>query len=146
MATTNNLLDLFWLAKFKDGSQLMQYDKDGNEIAFKEVLDRQEQLKYFALVRRTDSLSYIVDLKLGTISQAKRGEAMFEPRQDMLRKEAYEYRLIYFREVEREFGSSMQPIGEPKTVYFLGFQYKDKNGSNNKRMIKIHKDGQWVVN
>jgi len=139
-------LDLVWWAKFKDGSELWQYDDKDNEIRFQEVLDNHDELEYFALINKDANTAYTVDLTNGVLSQTALGKPLFRPRHDMLRKDIYEYRLIYFREVELTFNTSGKEIYERKVKYFLGFQFTDKNGSNNKRLMKISKDGEWVIN
>lgn len=140
------MFDLIWIAKFNDGSELCQYEKDGTENLFQKVLDSQDDLAAFALVRRRDNLAYIVDLQEGCVSSIQLGQQILEPRADMLRKRKYRYRLIYFREIERSFNSTLQEVGETKVNYFLGFQYVDIDNKNHKRIIKINKEGNWVVN
>lgn len=138
------MIKLPWFAVFKDGSSIGQFE--GNtERLFKEVLDRQDELQLFAL-RKDDGLHYLVNLEYGTIESSYSGQVKLTPRADMLRKHPCKYRLIYFREVERTFGSNLVEVGEPKYMYFLGFQYTDNNGYNQKRIMKINDDGRWVVN
>ena len=140
------MLDLIWIAQFNDGSEICQYEQDGSENLFKDVLDRQETLVRFALVRRKDAYTYLVDLQKGCISLQPMGGTIIEPRADMLRKAEYAYRLIYFREVERTFNSNLEEVEDAKYTYFLGFQYTDDNGSNQKRIMKIKSNGDLVVN
>jgi hypothetical protein len=139
------MLDLIWLARFKDGTTIQQYTAD-TEIRFQEVLDKQEQLEKFILYNRNFDISYVVDLGNGTISMTRNELGLLEPRADMLRKDSYEYRLIYFREVTKTFTSNLQQIGTDTTLYFLGFQYLDENGKNHKRIYKISSDGRTVIN
>ena len=59
------MFDLIWGAHFKgDPETLWQYDKDGSEIPFKAVLDRQDDLEGFSLVNRRSMVSYLVDVLL----------------------------------------------------------------------------------
>lgn len=146
------MLDLIWYAHFKDGSRICQYKPDGEEVKFQEVLDNKDELVVFELRHKNYSVGYFVDLISGTIhyGQVIPGDPTkydtLEPRQDMLRNGDYQYRLIYFREIERSFNSSMQEVGTPKVLYFLGFQYTDENGKNHKRMMRIHADGRFCIN
>lgn len=144
------MLDLIWKASFKiDESasyEICQYNEKGKEILFKEVLDNQENLEWFALLNQRTKNIYYVDLKKGSISIGKQGKSFLKPRADMLRKDKYEYRLIYFREVQLDFNSIMQQVGDKKVIYFLGFQYIDENKKNHKRIMKIHSDGRLVIN
>jgi len=150
------MLTLPWTARFKDGSVICQYDQVNNkgsvpdeliykENLFKEVLDRQDDLVLFFLVNQKNKDIFLVDLINGCISKTTGDDKMLHPRADMLRKDQYKYRLIYFREVAKHFSSSMQYVSED-IVYFIGFQYTDENNKNHKRMIKIQEDGKWVVN
>lgn len=146
------MFDLFWYAHFNDGSYLCQYKPDGEEVKFQEVLDKKDDLAYFELRHKNHPVGYIVDLKNGCLYYGQRvlGDPskydVIEPRQDMLRESNYQYRLIYFREVERTFGTTLTEIGTPKIVYFIGFQYTDENGKNHKRMMRIHPDGKFCIN
>ena len=144
------MLDLIWKASFKiDESasyEICQYNEKGKETLFKEVLDNQENLEWFALLNQRTKNVYYVDLREGSISIGKEGKSLLKPRVDMLRKENYKYRLIYFREVQRDFDATMKQTGNTKIIYFLGFQYTDKSGHNNKRIMKIHSDGNVIVN
>ena len=145
------MYDLAWGALFKDGSQLFQYSQDTEsqevkETAFKEVLDRKDDLVSFYLANRFTKIYYEVDLQQGLIKIAPEEIPFLAAREDMLRKGDTKYRLIYFREVTRNFGTQLQEIGEPEIVYFLGFQYTDDEGHNHKRLMRIHADGRLVVN
>ncbi len=139
-----NMITLPWFAVFKDGSSINQFEGD-KERLFKDVLERQDELQLFGL-QEADGLSYIVDLEKGTIETAKTASERLQPRADMLRKNPYKYRLIYYREVTRTFGNNLVEVGTPEHVYYLGFQYTDENEKNHKRIMKIHKDGRIVVN
>lgn len=142
----NSMLNIIWHARFKDNSFVLQYDKGGKEHLFKEVLDRQDELGYFALHNTINGDSFVVDMQNGCICKIKEGNEIFKPREDMLRKQEYDYRLIYFREVERTFDQKLNETAGVKITYFLGFQYTDENNKNHKRIIKINENGDWVVN
>jgi len=140
------MLNIVWCAILEDSSVIRQYDLNGRECLFKEVLDSRDKLKRFMLCNRFNGEVFIVDLVDGYISKTKEVYGVFKPRVDMLRKQQYDYRLIYFREVERTFNQKLSETGNPKINYFLGFQYTDENSKNHKRMIKISETGDWVVN
>jgi len=138
--------DLIWSAHFADATVLNQYNDDGTENKFQEVLDRQDHLIGFALLNTRTLNHYTVDLKKGCVfSGIGNGQPFLQPREDMLRKESHPYRLIYFREVERTFGSTLQEIEPPKVLYFLGYQYTDAEEKNHKYIMKIHPDGRFVI-
>ena len=148
------MFDLVWVASFKDNSlPLYQYHcspEDGNciEVPFSQVLEKQDMLMQFALLNRRKGTWYNVDLQKGTISiaQGMDNVQFLEPRADMLRKDELKYRLIYFREITRNFDSQLQEVGEATVKYFLGFQYTDTEGHNHKRLMCITADGQVVTN
>lgn len=140
------MFDLVWKAIFKDGRYIRQFEENDIEHPFKEVLENQDNLIYFFLENPKNKYTYVVDLNKGCIFFCREGSYLLHPREDMLRKTAYKYRLIYFREVERTFGSNLKEIGEPKVLYFIGFQYTDKDNSNHKRMMRIHPNGEFVIN
>lgn len=140
------MYDLVWSAVLEDGSVINQYDETGKEVLFKEVLEVQDRLINFALYNKNLNVAYVVDLKHGCIHFTMPGIPFVGAREDMLRNDDEQYRLIYFREVERTFGSNLEEIDSAKIIFFLGFQYTDKNGRNHKRMIRIHPDGRWTIN
>lgn len=143
------MLDLVWNAYFKKNSKLeciRQFEENGKEHKFQEVLDNQKDLEYFALYNKKTNYLYVVNLIDGIITKGQHKQPALPVRADMLRKEKCKYRLIYFREVERTFTRQLKEIGDPKIIYFLGFQYLDSNNKNHKRMMKIHPDGREVIN
>ena len=139
------MLDLAWVAEFKDGSSINQYDKEGNETKFKAVLDKKDELKRFMLVNRHSLTAYLVDLTKGFFTVGKVGGSVLEPRVDMFPKGEYHYRLIYFREVERAFGPTLKEIGEPSYTFFVGFQYTDENNRNVQTLAKIKSNGEMAI-
>ena len=145
------MLDLVWHGYFNDGRVINQYEHDGKENRFQEVLDNQDKLTSFVLRHVQYNIIYVVDLVNGCIflGQYLGDEQPFntiEARADMLRKEQYQYRLIYFREVERTFNSNLQEAQKERIIYFVGFQYTDENRKNHKRIMKISSDGRLTVN
>ena len=149
------MLDLVWVATFKDNPlPLFQYhcsledNKSAVEVPFSQVLEKQDELTHFALLNRRNGTWYQVDLQKGTIgiAQGMDNVQFLEPRADMLRKDELKYRLIYFREVTRNFDSRMQEVGEHSVNYFIGFQYTDTEGHNHKRLMCVNADGQVVIN
>ena len=143
------MFDLTWVAQFKDQVTIDQYKVVNDkleEVSFKNVIDKQDELEKFILLNRARECAYVVNLVNGCIYSAPLGTILQQPREDMLKKDNYKYRLIYFREIERTFGSDMKEIGEPKVLFFIGFQYLDEDGKNHKRIMKICSSGSWVIN
>lgn len=145
------MLDLIWVALFKDGNILRQFDDvdaQAGEHAFQEVLDRTEELAGFALLNVRTNAIYSVNLLNGTFSTSN-GQMMEQllADEDMLRDSSCKYRLIYFRRVTRTFSHlDLKNASSPVITYFLGFQYNDADGRNFKRMVKISGDGRLVSN
>jgi len=55
-------LGFYWIAEFKNGSKIVQFDKEGNETLFKEVEDNKEDLVKFFIVSHDVKEEYIADL------------------------------------------------------------------------------------
>ena len=142
------MLDLVWFAAFKNEELINQFDdaEQTKEHSFKEVLDRQNDLRTFALVNINSAVVYAVNLEEGTINVSLANTPQLETDEDMKNDTNQAYRLIYFRRVSRNFTSDFKEIGEATVVYFLGFQYLDKNNKNHKRLMKIHSDGRFIIN
>jgi len=132
-------LKLHWLATFNDGSQLKQFDND-RENSLRQVLDRQNDLRYFTLYHTKKDLRFSVDLKLGIIYINKRQI----PEAELLSIKGGNLRLIYFRRVAHEL-ASFGKIGSTKIIYFLGFQYNNLAGKNFKKIIQINAEGSIII-
>jgi len=135
-------LKIHWLAQFSDGSQLKQFETNGEENLFRGVLDRQNDLVRFILFHTEKSLRLTLDLKLGVIYinniQMPQPELLSNV-DDRNRK-----RLIYFRRCKMEISQSGQQI-KTDVIYFLGYQCNDKTGKNFKKIIQIDDKGNLVV-
>jgi hypothetical protein len=144
------MLDIVWVGFIKDANSqvqlLWQYNDKGEEVLFKDILAKQDSLVGFGLVNKSAGFTYYVDLLRGVIATSSEGVPFIEPREDMLRKDEHKYRLIYFREVTRSFDSNLKELDSPEIIYFVGFQYTDKEGKNHKRIMKIENNGRTVVN
>lgn len=143
------MLDLIWAAQFKDGNTIVQYEDPKTqqiEHTFKEVLDKQDELEKFALLSVNTNAGYVVNLKNGTMGVTTSESGEIEPDEDMLRAESYRYRLIYFRRVYRDFSYDLRDLKTTRVLYFMGFQYNDKDNKNHKRLMKINSDGRLIIN
>jgi hypothetical protein len=139
----NNSMDslsFHWTAGFKDGSDLMQFNEDGTENRFKLVKDRIEELKDFYIYNKDLSKIFIVNLDKGYISFGK--TQTIQP--DLLKEEKKNIRLIFFRRHTVEL--TISNIEKSHVIiYFLGFQYNDKNGYNRKIILIIDNQGNWYL-
>ncbi len=132
-----NTLSFHWLAGFKDGSLLSQFE-NGIENKFQLIRDRFQDLTFFILYNKDYSSVFKADLVEGTIK--------FGPMQ-IIKSEGQEIknniRLIYFRRNQIIFslnGKENQHI----INYHLGYQYQDAEGKNRKNIIIIDSKGNWV--
>jgi len=142
------MLDFIWVAEFNDGKVLVQYEDPKTQLvehAFKEILDRQDDLVRFALMGVASGKIYFVNLRNGTMGVTTSGSGELAPDDDMLSDESRRYRLIYFRRVHRDFTYDLRDLGVSKTVYFMGFQFNDRDGKNHKRFMKIGIDGRLII-
>jgi hypothetical protein len=128
---------LKWKAHFKNQYVLEQFDKEGKERLFREVLDRQEELERFELigdkkiysVNLRDGSFYIDDVKLNLITEQELGV----PLQNV------EYRIVYYKRVQVTMTQSV--LGKPKILcYLLGWQ-TTVDGKCFKRILQIYQDG-----
>jgi len=134
-----------WLARFKDGSELPQFNSDGSENLFRKVLDRQNDLVTFQVGPVTVDIrdgSFIVhNIKITGSSEA---EGFEEWGVD----ERLAKRIIYFRRVTRKFGATdLKEEGPPYIVYGVGWQATIRGPEtpthvkNVKHLVFIHPNG-----
>jgi len=68
--TKNNMSkipqNVIWYAQFKDGSIIKEYDDNGKETLFTEILDRRSDIVYFALQDLKNNRSYGIELNSGS--------------------------------------------------------------------------------
>ena len=133
-------LSFQWIAFFKDGSSIPQFDfHSQTENLFKLIQDKLGELKYFMLRHSTEDIIFTVDLINGIILIGKNQEIAPE-----LVKEKTNIRLIYFRRVRNEIGEADMKVMSTEITHFLGFQYLE-NGINKKLILQIDKDGNCLI-
>jgi len=144
------VLKFIWSAKFIDGTRLNQFNnwvEQADEVGFKEVLDRQDELVEFELINLETKQRFAANLINGTLSMESTDDNETQiPDADILTRSAYSYRLIYFRRVSRSFNQQLREVSEPDISYFLGFQYNDENGKCHKRIMRITNNGKFIIN
>jgi hypothetical protein len=127
---------LIWKAYFKNQYVLEQFDMDGKERLFKEVLDRQDELERFELFN--DKEKYSVNLRTGLFTIKGVEIDLFN-----ITSQQPKYRAIYYRRMQTTFTS--QQIGKPKLFcYLLGLQTTIDN-KNVQRVLQIYPDGKIVL-
>jgi len=134
-----------WIAQFKDGTILRQYEGE-KENLFKGVLDRVDELEVFNLVNTKTNKAYRLNLFTGVLNIIQQGTFMRKPEPELTTKR--KLRLIFFRRMEKNMGFSgtIESSGEPTLIaYFLGYQYNDDVGKNHKLLVQIHEDDQIFI-
>jgi len=130
-----------WIANFRDGSILSQFDPiTGQEIRFKDVQDKFESLQKFSLVNTFQTLTVTVDLEQAVIiiNKTQVVESDFG-------KNRNNVRLIYFRRNRLVYGNNLNTVLKHEIIYFIGYQYNDEVGQNHKLLFQIDAEGNIVV-
>ena len=129
---------LRWKARFLGQRILEQFDAQGKERLFKEVLDRQEELEHFELAE--NGKIYSVNLKTGMFTI--NGVEIFPITEQELGMPLRDvkYRIIYYKRMQANF--TIQKLEEPKIYFYaIGWQCL-VNGKNFKRVLQIFTDGK----
>jgi hypothetical protein len=135
----NKPLSFFWKARFKDNSELNQFENNGIENRFQLVKDKFTELSYFYLISKDLSQCFTVDLLHGLIFYNNHQKIDYNP---LEKKE--NIRLIYFRRNKVTMTESGKEV-EHIIKYHLGFQYNDKLGNNQKIILQIDENGNWIL-
>jgi len=134
----NNLI-FIWQAIFLNGDSISQFE-NGIENKFQLVKDRFNELKYFILKHKKNSIQFTVDLENGLISNN------FD---NIIKQESKEFknklRLIHFRRHKVEIGTEDLKQKKHEIIYFLGFQYNDKLGNNRQIVLQIDEEGNFII-
>jgi hypothetical protein len=129
-------LSFYWIAEFEDNC-IYQFE-NGIEHRFQEVKNKINKLKYFTLQHKEKTINFTVDLTLGIITFNKNYQA------GELKEEKQNIRLIFFRRHRITMTENL--IKKSHIIeYHLGFQYNDKNGNNQKIILQIDEQGNWIL-
>lgn len=134
-----NSLSFIWKAKFNDNYIIFQFNEDGTENLFKEVKNKFDDLKEFSIYNKDQSIIYTVDLIKGFIYNNKQNIDL-----DLLKEEKTNIRLIFFRRHRIEMTEKYLEKSH-NIIYFLGFQYNDKNNQNKKILLQIDSQGNFII-
>ena len=115
-------INTIWKARYKNNTELVQFDKDGNERLFKEI--EQEKLFEFQIIHNDKVISVFPDT--GTF-----GINGFLYETDISNQKDKKYKLINFTRRKKVLGT-----GKNENKYFIGFQIVI-DGRNQKRLISI---------
>lgn len=138
MSTTKKPLKYLWMAEFANGHIMMQpeddkYSKhddksDHNPSSFRDLLEYPSDVVWFALC----------DPRTGPVAGVNLKDGRMYHLNDKIDSTASmgPFKLIYYRNVEREnIDGEWQ---DPEVVeYCLGYEYKNKDGKNEQRIITI---------
>jgi len=128
-------LSFLWTAEFENDC-IFQIE-NGIEHRFAEVKDRFNELKYFTLQHKEKEISFTVDLINGLIIYNNYKNTEIVEKKDNVR-------LIYFRRNK----ITMTESGDQQSHqiwYFLGFQYLDNLGNNQKIILRIDSNGSFLI-
>ncbi len=139
-----------WRAQFSNGNILEKFDKNGQEVLFKKVLDRLDDLENLSVI--SENKTYTVRMSDGRFSMSINTESLhleshfFALDVDVI--DLKHIRPIYFvREtVNLSTQGKIPTVLGPSRINFIavGFQ-ASFNGRNVKRYLAIFPDGTFVV-
>ena len=136
-----------WKAQFSSGEILEEFDTDGQEILFRKVLDRLDDLEKLSIV--VNDKIYTVRMSDGRFSIIFKGEEhhFFTLDADDI-MDLKCIRPIYFVRETVNFGTQEKvstALGPPRVDFIaLGFQ-ANLNGRNVKRYLTIFYDETFVI-
>lgn len=140
MSTVNKPLKYLFTAEYEDGSayaqpeddisRLHKGDKDFTPSSFRDI--DQEKLVRFSLSDGVDT--YEVDLRSGDFAVNGKELSLHEQGFDPF---AHKLRLIYFREVRKEFNANMEEVDVYVNKYVFGWQTTDSTGKNHQLTVGI---------
>jgi len=109
----NETLGYYWQAVFDNGDIIAQYDNEKNEILFKEVLDKENELTEFSIISTEFDEGYTVNLVNKTIKGPGFSYTLTGTNPE----------LIYFRRnfVRQSVGGVIEPL-VPRVVHHLGIK------------------------
>jgi hypothetical protein len=131
----SELIKYPWTAVFKDSTIIKQFNEDGSENLFREVLDRQDGLRHFRVGKITVDLldgSFLVD-----------GVTLFGSTSREYSDETVKKRIIYFRITTRVFNAATLQQNSVNFVYAIGWQ-ATIDGKNVKHIMYLHPNGKVV--
>ena len=131
-------LSFFWIALFKDNTKIEQFNEDGTEHKFKEVQDKLNDLIYFNLTNNNGKM-FSVNLANGLIGYNRLEFPYIESEE---KKE--NCRLIFFRRHKVTLTESGKEV-EHTITYHLGLQWQDSEKRNQKIILQIDSEGNWIL-
>jgi len=132
-------LVFYWIAEFKDGTKINQFDNNGVEHRFQEIKDKIDNLCKFVLLKRDLSSYFSVNLIDGFITLNN-----YKTLDSNLIEKKNNIRLIFFRRHTVGISEKGKELFH-NIEYHLGFQYNDKLGNNRQIILQIDEKGNWIL-
>jgi len=136
----NSPLKFHWTAVLKDGTEIAQFDANGVEHLYKEVLDRADKLVTFYLVHITKPLKLTIDVTRGILFINGKQDTSWENVQEI----KHNVRVIFFRRHKETTNLDFKLITH-EIFYFLGYQYNGVNGVNYQTVVQLNDNGDMVI-
>ena len=133
-----NSLTFHWVAIFKDGIKISQFDKDGKEHRFQEVKDNFYKLAFFHITNNKGKM-FCVNLEQGILGF---NDLVLPYRNSKEIKK--NIRLIFFRRHQVTMGDNGKEQNHTIT-YHLGFQHNDEKGNNKQIILQIDEEGNFII-
>ena len=128
-----------WIAIFKDGSIIKQFNEDGTENLFILVKERFSDLVFFNLEGINNTKLFSVDLVSCIISYN------CIPLTPIENNTKSNIRLITFRRHKHEISTQTLESLKEECIYGLGYQYLNKVGQNKQIILYISEDGSFEI-
>jgi len=135
-----NSLSFTWKSFFSDGSILEQFE-NGIEHKFQEIKDNPNKLIRFSLINKDFSQCFTADLQLGIIIY--NNYSIKDINLESSEKKE-NIRLIFFRRHRVTLTEAGKEVAHIITYYF-GLQWNDNLGKNQKIILKIDEQGNFII-
>ena len=132
-----------WKAQFSNGDILEEFDKNGQEILFRKVLDRLDDLENLSIV--LGNRVYTIRMVDGRFSIVVDGKECHFFALDVDAVDLKHIRPIYFVRETINFNIQRGALGPPRVNFVaVGFQ-ANLNGGNVKRYLEIFPDATFII-
>ena len=134
-----------WVAELIDGTVVTQFDEEGyNEVLFKDVKDK-VIVNFWLENTTTKQRDFAVNLRSGEFFGFGRWIGVGDGEKVHSKSKLLKYRLIYFRQVTREFAGFMGPQLKCDIVFFIGWQANEpETGANIKKLLQVYNENYVV--
>jgi len=132
-----------WRAQFSNGDILEEFDKEGQEVPFRKVLDRLDDLENLSII--LGNRVYVVRMADGRFSTVIDGKEGHFFALDVDAVDLKHIRPIYFVRETVDFNVQGNILGPPRVNFVaVGFQ-ANLNGCNVKRYLEIFPNAIFII-